>query len=1149
MARGPVPKTIIGIGNGGKKVVYEMLDQDWILTEALEPRDDDGSPSINPVIIDSESGHKNSDPEKVSAVNERIKEKAQDLGHPNPNTEVTYINPAEDTRDDYTESISLTSAGPVNDIVRSADLRAWWLEAGADMLADNSDYSEGVERRRALSKALYHGSQADGDPIAEVVDDAAADDHAYIVVGIGGGTGSGMFIDLAKRLNERDVTVHLMGILPNESPGQQEEANTYAALSELEYLSLTDQNPFRNIVLFPFAEARKNAHFDEGMVNAILSHYALTGVADGIDNETQHFDPGQDGSNVTSKFAPFTVAAPKIFHYDAPEVQEAERKISEYIGALNDALDTEDELYEQFAQTLYDPEGVFDLRYSGVDAAAREPPTPEVPDGVGEAGNALENSEQYLGVDENRFELDSNEAQQLEGRIERVKRILDADIFDQLEYVGPRTLKEEIENMEQNLQQNLNTLEEPLEEADPSEYIGRYLDALGQNLIDFDVRTQLDGPDGPVDDLDVELTDALRRELVLTSRRANVLRALHLVEDRGLKDALKAAPSQEVSRFAQATAASQSRQSLKKEGDELERKVELLAQAADNAETELEHALTNFSTEVEPDVDRIVEIDQSSERIEALISDLRNSIYQAIDDLNSSGDEKPPENPLHFSAFAELNNLLKSVGADEIPARRIENSMSALSQMKRAKLDEGGLIDLPWGDDPQDSFENAERDVDPELFHVEPDFEKEFSCTFKQEELLDERLEQLKELRETRINRILETLDEYTQNVVSLEGLLEDPVDAGDLSLQSSLGLSSHNTEYREKLRRNLKGNTFEEHSVSEVLERLTSDESATTPRGIDNVVYAAMYEAIVDPVVSEFEEQADQFAAVKGKQLLIDRAKDLTDDEGQQYVNNPSRNVELDVDFETYIDENYVFKESIAPEQRGRFVGAEDLSQVDLMHLPREPDILLSKIKEQAGNIGPRLAPIQKGTIQRKGARTEGDRGSVYYDETVVKTVLMSRIFDGDDPTPAENRSHYPAEIKETLGIRFEDDEEHYNEFKLKYAAPWDLVMTTFIGGVFLDNISSVGEVSGYAKAYKAQREEKEENIRIRHTHGIDGKDAERELEPGVGMYVIREELCEMESADRNMFTDDNETEIAEQLLDMYTISTFDSPFELDYD
>jgi hypothetical protein len=50
-----------------------------------------------------------------------------------------------------------------------------------------------------------------------------------------------------------------------------------------------------------------------------------------------------------------------------------------------------------------------------------------------------------------------------------------------------------------------------------------------------------------------------------------------------------------------------------------------------------------------------------------------------------------------------------------------------------------------------------------------------------------------------------------------------------------------------------------------------------------------------------------------------------------------------------------------------------------------------------------------------------------------------------------------------------------------------WDFATTIFIGGVFFDNLRAV--VSGY-KEYETEKRELGDNITVRSTHGVDGKD-----------------------------------------------------------
>jgi hypothetical protein len=107
---------------------------------------------------------------------------------------------------------------------------------------------------------------------------------------------------------------------------------------------------------------------------------------------------------------------------------------------------------------------------------------------------------------------------------------------------------------------------------------------------------------------------------------------------------------------------------------------------------------------------------------------------------------------------------------------------------------------------------------------------------------------------------------------------------------------------------------------------------------------------------------------------------------------------------------------------------------------------------------------------------------------------------------------------------------------------------MITFIGGIFLDNLHPVIQpLDGYLSSYESQRDELAESVRIRHVHGVDGRD-ESISPPGEGGYVYRDSMLDLDDPeDLYRLIDGNEEEVVEMLLDEYVGKmTFPSSIDL---
>jgi len=117
---------------------------------------------------------------------------------------------------------------------------------------ENLDFAKGVVRKRGLGKGIYYKAYSEDDEMSSIVDLPQKGEVA-IIAGLGGGTGSGILVDLAYHLKEQHPTseITLFGVLPNHTEGIKESTNAHAVLSELEHLRLEGDSPFEDYVLVP----------------------------------------------------------------------------------------------------------------------------------------------------------------------------------------------------------------------------------------------------------------------------------------------------------------------------------------------------------------------------------------------------------------------------------------------------------------------------------------------------------------------------------------------------------------------------------------------------------------------------------------------------------------------------------------------------------------------------------------------------------------------------------------------------------------------------------------------------------------------------------------------------------------------------------
>lgn len=242
----PTNLTIVGLGGCGKKLAREICNCDWLLQHY--------SSDVNRLKIytmDTDANENSDDKRREKIIIDEI-ENLSGAGNIEfksyylPNlANITYVS-------------DLTRAEVSASIKRSQSIKNWWLNdpenTGVTFQDLKSidpdimdDFGGGVHRRRAVSKAILYKvlseGQANGFPTFAIPGDTA------IIVGIGGGTGSGMFIDLARYIRKkRENKIYLFAVLPTTKEGIKEQLNAAISLTELEYLNISKDRLFDHVI-------------------------------------------------------------------------------------------------------------------------------------------------------------------------------------------------------------------------------------------------------------------------------------------------------------------------------------------------------------------------------------------------------------------------------------------------------------------------------------------------------------------------------------------------------------------------------------------------------------------------------------------------------------------------------------------------------------------------------------------------------------------------------------------------------------------------------------------------------------------------------------------------------------------------------------
>ncbi|MES3160409.1 MAG: tubulin-like doman-containing protein [Halorubrum sp.] len=467
-----LPSRIFAVGGAGKAITYELLKADWVQEAVLRPRPNPESLTVT--IIDTAEEEENRDIERIQEIEEQIQEtkdqlRNQHTGRPGEIT-IEYL--------PLTRNIQLHDQ---NDLIGQAAVpriasgvgmeeENWWLQP--EFINENLDFATGVVRKRGLGKGLYYKAYAEDDDVRTSID-LPGRGKVAVIAGLGGGSGSGIFIDLVEHLKrtQRTAEITLFGVLPNDDEGRSEAANAHAALSELEHLSLQGDDLFKDRILIPidptgFGGKKANIlqssdallEFDRAAIYLIATYYNM------MDME----DPFAD----TPSYAPFTIGVPQVLRYNVDAIQDAKSVTKDILNAKQDALEAEADIY------------------AGVDRFLSREWSPDGMNG----------------------ELHDSDRTDLETRLNNVKSLLDLDLFTELDYESVSIYREIISEAE----------------AEADEIIER-IEVIGGS-IRATAEVSTDGEQF-VDSIDKQLGDVIRDELSRIAHRKDLLVRLRAVDD------------------------------------------------------------------------------------------------------------------------------------------------------------------------------------------------------------------------------------------------------------------------------------------------------------------------------------------------------------------------------------------------------------------------------------------------------------------------------------------------------------------------------------------------------------------------------------------------------------------------------------------
>jgi hypothetical protein len=1146
------------------------MSQDWILEEVLKTEEyDDSDPDrLNATVIDSATGddwHK----QKAATVDKKVTTALDDAGYDQQSRNLTFDGPIimpERVPDAWLNQ-SLTAPPSIRTLCTDQKLRSWWMGEDREPLStvNARGFGGGVERRRSVSKALYHIS----DHVDQSVEPrVSTNDEVAVVAALGGGTGSGMILDIVEDLDCNRA--HLYAVIPHDGDKENPKTNAHAALSELEYLQLVDDNPFSTITLIPHIQSLDNREFEMGVVRTMLAHQ--NAVQGG--NFKGDIFPG--GNNGPPKYAPFTLAVPYTVRYDIEAREEAESEIERVLEAKRNELQREADLYEVVKKYL---------RQSFPDSAGA------VLDGKPDPQGDLDSEE------------GGDQALQLRSRIEDdlFGTFLDAVAF---EVAGLEDVIDDIQREKKRLYASgaiPNNMDVGgVEEA--REYIRSAPGSLWSALDTSDFAY-------PESETRSELIEVLKLEMENIEDRRDLWRATsvltseHTDLDRtdagrirtALRDGVLHEQVEALQEKIRDPRLEEWVENLKQDKVRLEtRKTEL----EEFYRTVADELLANFATWRD-------EKAWESLRTLAAINEHEGTVNDAIEDLEEAlekkasrvanldtrdGTEKArlalgqigPLGDMEVEGLAPLNEKLSEMGVPEIQTDPIEQGYRYLIDARQAKIQhDPGLL----GTDKSGEFDDAITNLAGNgFFRVNPNYEGDIDIdqTFRasytgdlsREDQIEERkTEAIKKIRDSFEETFADNgaLSEYSHAELSED--LPDGLRVSEIKKEIKSGLEESDAETAQDII--LDVFPFDKIDASEPRSEVPEDVEAAAETLF--IAYLAPIGNEYDLVVERLGELVDEEDGYVGLIDRVERLEGLSNPEkvnvkipeahpqarggetyGRTFARNHEgiyevvleRNIETDTNDHPYLSHRTAKPEDLAG-------GPTDIAESAV--LENHEDGIVGEFERSVDRMFGDDERVPLETLEPRGSGNHTDI-TPEYQRLRFRPVYMSRAFEYEDDSSAPKYDGVHNEVqrnRESLQQNSLYSAESYDS-----GGPDELTQVMFVGGVFLDNLSLLTKLDGYKDEYESQYG-RSDFIGAHHSIGlgrmakwetlsgwIEEDAADQGLDGDVGGYVYRKEVRDItdgEFVDELMEKDETDGESPEDfLLELYECDAYESTIPL---
>jgi hypothetical protein len=1028
-----LPDRVFAVGGAGKEIALTMLRADWILEQVIEPRSKPDSLTVT--ILDTAQGETVEDSDRIREIRQRRDELQEEYreSHDGQVGSVTIDYQLITENIQLDSHIDLLGNSEVEHITNGVgmDPEDWWINESH--INENLDFARGVVRKRGLGKAIYYKAFAEDDSLSSVID-LPQKGRIAVITGLGGGTGSGILFDLATHLQDRQpaAEVTLFGVMPTHRESEKVSTNAYTALSELEYLAVEGEQPFKNNILIPIDPTGYQGktgnqidtsgelqEFDEAIIYLIASYYST--------------DRMEDPFTGTPKFAPFTIGIPQVLRYNVEAINEGRQTVREALEDRQKAAEIESEIYTDLQRFL----------------------------------------NQYANSESNNTLNDPDQAD-LTTRLDEIEELLDFDLFTELDYYTRDVFRNQLESADAE-----------------AASIDEKLDIIHNGL----QAVSFEHSDEFTDEIDRRLAQILQRDLELLQRRKDILLQKQEVMRSDVQDTITYLMGADDGTITPGVKLQQMQTTC----DDVEQRLQNRRDDLEEAETELEERRKEYANEidrrvddfvrtVETDVERLRRLNELS--VSQLLDDLERQLTAVTDDVENANTVDEVESVTTQPVDETLTDLvdeLDNVGIEVQDTRRtIDQSLNALKKARTADIrsqqeEEWYESVAPWESSTEEEREEAFKEYrmqkgrldDSGVFSLSEGDRFQAAVEFKSRDIESEVETQRQELVDNIRGAVLEHIEDETRPEVD--------------ELTRAL-----DTDPRiENLQEIARGAIREEVGETEELEsRIEEIESEIEDLEEQNEVY---------------DEAIDLFQSLNQRcERLADLRNSFRSNLEEQSL-RPTKSVQTG-------DEEYAYVKNIQPNDVFSTTGEANLGASDL--LEREQTRVRQEIRELAENA----RNEQYTGLYRRTFSHEQDR----YQETKIRAAVASQGVNKLTPETLNVEDIFQEAFTIRDGALAES--RGYSSWRVDSGGSWDIGLSVFIGGVFLDNIRKMVQPDGYQSGYDSRKERPDADILVHHSHGLEE-----------GKYVRRKELLNLASDEDASFFLRDEAEVVDDLSEEY--------------